>query len=148
MLKMNSRTLCVSRATNTSGYVPYVSDDKSFSVLLPSKWNPSKERELGEPRAHKHEAALQISRRETLMAFQFGAGSLLFPRPSSAAYGDSANVFGKATNTSGYVPYVSDDKSFSVLLPSKWNPSKEREFKGMVLRCVLHVAMKQCSKTQ
>lgn len=38
----------------------------------------------------------------------------------------SANVFGKATNTTGFVPYVGE--GFSLLLPSKWNPSKEKDF--------------------
>merc|ERR1712151_500819 len=52
--------------------------------------------------------------------------------PSMAAYGDSANVFGKITNKSGFVAYVGD--GFSLLLPSKWNPSKEKEFTDIVLR--------------
>lgn len=53
-------------------------------------------------------------------------------QPSSAAYGDSANVFGKVTNKSGFVPYAGD--TFTVLLPSKWNPSQEQDFPGTILR--------------
>ncbi|KAL6753267.1 oxygen-evolving enhancer protein 2, chloroplastic [Haematococcus lacustris] len=61
-----------------------------------------------------------------------GSTLLLYPQPSKADYGDSANVFGKVTNKSGYVPYQGDN--FAVLLPARWNPSKEREFPGIVLR--------------
>merc|ERR1719408_463963 len=52
--------------------------------------------------------------------------------PSFAAYGDSANVFGKITNKSGFVAYAGD--GFSMLLPSKWNLSKEKDFPNVALR--------------
>merc|ERR1719238_1265686 len=52
--------------------------------------------------------------------------------PSFAAYGDSANVFGKITNKTGFVAYAGE--GFSVLLPSKWNPSKEKDFPNVALR--------------
>jgi hypothetical protein len=84
-------------------------------------------------------AAGGISRRDVLQGAAVAAGvpaalaTLLgAPRPAAAAYGDSANVFGRVTNKSGFVPYVGD--GFGVLLPAKWNPSPEREFDGMVLR--------------
>merc|ERR1712188_11504 len=51
---------------------------------------------------------------------------------SLATYGDSANVFGKITNKSGFVAYAGE--GFSLLLPSKWNPSKERDFPDVALR--------------
>lgn len=57
---------------------------------------------------------------------------VLSGKPAEAAYGDSANVFGKATNTSGFVPYTGD--GFALLVPSKYNPSKEKDFPGVVLR--------------
>ena len=47
-------------------------------------------------------------------------------KPSFAAYGDSANVFGGVSNTSGFIPYAGNGYAF--LLPSKYNPSKERPF--------------------
>merc|ERR1712072_49288 len=53
-------------------------------------------------------------------------------KPSLATYGDSANVFGKITNKSGFVAYVGD--GFSLLLPAKWNPSKEKDFPNIALR--------------
>merc|ERR1712188_292156 len=49
-----------------------------------------------------------------------------------AESGFSANVFGSITNDSGFVPFSGD--GFSLLLPSKWNPSKEQDFPNLVLR--------------
>lgn len=66
------------------------------------------------------------SRRAALGALAGAAALLSGAAPSLAAFGDSANVFGKITNKSGFVPYAGD--GFAVLLPSKWNPSKEQEF--------------------
>lgn len=60
------------------------------------------------------------------------AAPLLASAPAFAAYGDSANVFGRVTNKSGFVPYSGDN--FAVLLPSKWNPSREKDFDNVVLR--------------
>ena len=72
------------------------------------------------------------SRRATLASIAGASALLSGAAPSIAAYGDSANVFGRKTNVSGFVPYAGE--GFAVLLPSKWNPSREREFPGMVLR--------------
>merc|ERR1739845_16536 len=71
------------------------------------------------------------SRRALLSAVSV-ASLILCSCPSFAAYGDSANVFGKVTNKSGFVAYSGE--GFSLLLPSKWNPSKEKEFSDIVLR--------------
>ena len=51
-----------------------------------------------------------------------------------AAFGDSANVFGKVTNKTGTIPYAGE--GFALVVPSKWNPSKKelQEFKGTLLR--------------
>merc|ERR1719393_412773 len=61
-----------------------------------------------------------------------GTALVLSARPSSAAYGDTANVFGRITNKSGFVSYAGE--GFSILLPSKWNPSKEKDFPNIALR--------------
>merc|ERR1711912_44665 len=61
-----------------------------------------------------------------------GTGLLLKTKPSLSAYGDSANVFGKTTNKSGFLAYAGE--GFSLLLPSKWNPSKEKDFPDVALR--------------
>ncbi|KAJ9524261.1 hypothetical protein QJQ45_008452 [Haematococcus lacustris] len=70
----------------------------------------------------------EVDRRAVLGLIAGTASLLSSVAPSSADFGDSANV----TNKTGFVPYAGDN--FAVLLPSKWNPSKEREFPGVVLR--------------
>lgn len=52
--------------------------------------------------------------------------------PADAAYGESANIFGKPKTDTDFLPYNGD--GFKLSIPSKWNPSKEREFPGQVLR--------------
>ncbi|GFH26019.1 PsbP domain-containing protein [Haematococcus lacustris] len=74
----------------------------------------------------------EVDRRAVLGLIAGTASLLSSVAPSSADFGDSANVFGKVTNKTGFVPYQGEN--FAVLLPSRWNPSKEREFPGMVLR--------------
>merc|ERR1712118_194003 len=70
------------------------------------------------------------TRRSLLSAF---TTAIVFKfSPSLATYGDSANVFGKITNKSGFVAYAGE--GFSLLLPSKWNPSKEKDFPNVALR--------------
>lgn len=73
-----------------------------------------------------------LPRRATLGLVAGAAALLSGASPSLAAFGDSANVFGKATNTSGFIPYAGE--GFALLLPAKWNPSRERDFKGVELR--------------
>jgi len=77
--------------------------------------------------------AADVSRRSLLSTAGVVAGAvLLAPSAAVAAYGDNANIFGKITNKSGFVPYAGE--GFAVLLPAKWNPSKEKDFAGVVLR--------------
>ncbi|XP_057544671.1 oxygen-evolving enhancer protein 2, chloroplastic [Amaranthus tricolor] len=52
--------------------------------------------------------------------------------PADAAYGEAANVFGKPKKNTDFMPYNGD--GFKLLVPSKWNPSKEVEYPGQVLR--------------
>ncbi|KAK6918001.1 PsbP, C-terminal [Dillenia turbinata] len=52
--------------------------------------------------------------------------------PADAAYGEAANVFGKPKTNTDFLPYNGD--GFKLSIPSKWNPSKEVEFPGQVLR--------------
>ncbi|KAJ4728969.1 Oxygen-evolving enhancer protein 2-1, chloroplastic [Melia azedarach] len=52
--------------------------------------------------------------------------------PADAAYGEAANVFGKPKSDTDFLPYNGD--GFKLSIPSKWNPSKEVEFPGQVLR--------------
>ena len=41
-------------------------------------------------------------------------------------------MFGKPKENTDFLPY--DGNGFKLLLPSKWNPSKEVEYPGQVLR--------------
>lgn len=41
-------------------------------------------------------------------------------------------MFGKAKKNTDFLPY--EGNGFKLLLPSKWNPSKEVEYPGQVLR--------------
>jgi len=70
-------------------------------------------------------SADETSRRAALSVFT-AAGAAAAAKPSFAAYGDSANVFGSTTNSSGFIPYSGDGYAF--LLPAKYNPSRERPF--------------------
>eukprot|EP00210_Caulerpa_lentillifera_P008315 g7934.t1 len=76
--------------------------------------------------------AEQVTRREGLIGIATGVSALVSAAPSLAAYGEAANVFGKVTDTSGFIPLITDE--YSLLVPSKWNPSKERDFPGVVAR--------------
>jgi hypothetical protein len=79
------------------------------------------------------EPQMEPKRRDLLAASAFAmAGASMKDRAAHAAYGDGANIFGQITNPSGFGAYAGD--GFSLLIPSKWNPSKERDFPGTVLR--------------
>lgn len=45
---------------------------------------------------------------------------------------NAANIFGKPKTNTDFLPYKGD--GFKIQLPSKWNPSKEVEYPGQVLR--------------
>ncbi|XP_039807442.1 oxygen-evolving enhancer protein 2, chloroplastic-like [Panicum virgatum] len=66
----------------------------------------------------------------TLLAGAAAVGAKV--NPAAAAYGEAANVFGKPKTNTEFIAYSGD--GFKLLIPSKWNPSKEREFPGQVLR--------------
>lgn len=74
-----------------------------------------------------------VSRRSALALVAGAAALSLKASPALAAYGEAANVFGKAPGTTDYIPYKGE--GFTIDIPSKWNPSKEAaEFPGIVLR--------------
>ncbi|MCQ7618883.1 PsbP-related protein, partial [Salmonella enterica] len=83
-------------------------------------------------RAQKQDAA-DVSRRAAL-ALLAGATAAVGVKvaPAAAAYGEAANVFGKPKTNTEFIAYSGE--GFKLLIPSKWNPSKEREFPGQVLR--------------
>ncbi|KAL9691031.1 hypothetical protein QQ045_011448 [Rhodiola kirilowii] len=73
-----------------------------------------------------------ISRRLAMSLLIGSAAAGLKVLPAEAAYGEAANVFGKPKTNTDFLPYNGD--GFKVLIPSKWNPSKEVEYPGQVLR--------------
>ena len=80
----------------------------------------------------QEDAAAQMQRRALLSSLPL-AGALMTAAPSLAAYGEAANVFGGETgNFTGFTPYEGD--GYTLLLPAKWNPSKEKIFPGTDLR--------------
>ena len=82
---------------------------------------------------NKTEAEAAVNRRAALSLFAGTPAMALNAKPSLAAYGEAANVFGSRTgNFTGFTPYEGD--GYSVLLPAKWNPSNLKEFPGTDLR--------------
>jgi len=86
-------------------------------------------------RAQKLDAAegdAAVTRRAALTLLAGAAAVGAKVNPAAAAYGEAANVFGKPKTNTDFIAYSGD--GFKLLIPSKWNPSKEREFPGQVLR--------------
>ncbi|KAE9606305.1 hypothetical protein Lal_00013543 [Lupinus albus] len=86
-------------------------------------------------RAQKNEVedGNTVSRRVALSTVLIGAAAVASKvSPADAAYGDAANVFGKLKTNTDFLPINGD--GFKVLIPSKWNQSKEVEYVGQVLR--------------
>ncbi|XP_058102172.1 oxygen-evolving enhancer protein 2, chloroplastic-like [Magnolia sinica] len=73
-----------------------------------------------------------VSRRLALTVLVGAAAIGTKVSPADAAYGEAANVFGKPKTNTDFLPYKGD--RFKLLIPAKWNPSKEVEFPGQVLR--------------
>uniref|UniRef100_A0A0F7H126 23 kDa subunit of oxygen evolving system of photosystem II n=1 Tax=Erodium texanum TaxID=28960 RepID=A0A0F7H126_EROTE len=73
-----------------------------------------------------------VSRRLALTALIGAAALGSKVSPADAAYGEAANVFGKPKTNTDFMPY--EGQGFKILIPSKWNPSKEVEYPGQVLR--------------
>lgn len=73
-----------------------------------------------------------VSRRAAMGMLATVAAVLGAPKPSEAAYGETANIFGGITNRTGFIPYSGD--GYVLLLPSKWNPSPERDFPNIEMR--------------
>ncbi|KAH9545266.1 hypothetical protein CY35_12G039700 [Sphagnum magellanicum] len=76
-----------------------------------------------------------VTTRRLALALVVGVMSSLNSRvaPANAAYGEAANVFGTLKKQTGFTPYVGAE-GFKLEIPSKWNPSREVEFPGQVLR--------------
>uniref|UniRef100_A0A0F7CZ99 23 kDa subunit of oxygen evolving system of photosystem II n=1 Tax=Melianthus villosus TaxID=377280 RepID=A0A0F7CZ99_9ROSI len=73
-----------------------------------------------------------VSRRLALTVLIGAAAVISKVSPADAAYGEAANVFGKPKTNTEFKSYIGDGYKLSI--PSKWNPSKEVEFPGQVVR--------------
>ncbi|PRQ52163.1 putative PsbP family protein [Rosa chinensis] len=73
-----------------------------------------------------------VSRRLALTLLIGGAALSTKVAPADAAYGESANVFGKPKTNTEFLTYAGE--GFKLSIPAKWNPSKEVEYPGQVLR--------------
>ncbi|GBG58860.1 hypothetical protein CBR_g259 [Chara braunii] len=81
-------------------------------------------------------AEATTSRRAAILSLTSAAAAVaaltLQPNSAEAAYGEAANIFGAVKKNTDYIPYAG--KGFRVDIPSKWNPSPQKEFEGTVLR--------------
>ncbi|ONK64953.1 uncharacterized protein A4U43_C07F31810 [Asparagus officinalis] len=73
-----------------------------------------------------------LSRRLALGVLIGGAALSSRASPADAAYGEAANVFGKPKTNTDF--FAVNGEGFKILVPSKWNPSREVEYPGQVLR--------------
>lgn len=80
--------------------------------------------------SESNEAA--VTRRMTLALAAGVVAAGVKIAPANAAYGESANVFGAPKVQSGFTTVTGD--GFKVDIPSKWNPSKDKEFPGTAVR--------------
>ncbi|ONK74424.1 uncharacterized protein A4U43_C03F6070 [Asparagus officinalis] len=78
------------------------------------------------------EASNAVSRRLALTVLIGGAALSTKVSPADAAYGEAANVFGKPKTNTDFLAVSRD--GFKINIPAKWNPSKEVEYPGQVLR--------------
>jgi len=110
------RGMALEKKTNTNGSGRYVEEESSSANTVAA--------------AGRREAAFGAFGTAVLSAASLAVA--VSPEPAVAAYGESANIFGKAKQGASFVPFAGD--GYAVLIPGKWNPSKEREFAGMDMR--------------
>ncbi len=113
------------------------------ALTTPARSTPSSQRQVAnlkptqlvcraQKQAVQEEDNGVVSRRLALTVLIGAAALGSKVAPADAAYGESANIFGKAKTNTDFLPYNGD--GFKLSIPAKWNPSKEREFPGQVLR--------------
>jgi len=79
------------------------------------------------------EESVSLNTRRTALSLVATTAAAVAAKPSLAAYGEGANVFGqKATNTSGFVTYSGD--GYAILIPSKFLKTPQIEFPGTDMR--------------
>ncbi|KAL5731628.1 hypothetical protein ACHQM5_004337 [Ranunculus cassubicifolius] len=101
---------------------------RQVSVIKPNQLVVRAQKQSNE----EGEVAPAVSRRLALSVLIGAAAIGTKVSPADAAYGEAANVFGKPKTNTEFMSVVKDD--FKLIVPSKWNPSKEIEYPGQVLR--------------
>eukprot|EP00268_Persea_americana_P002192 TRINITY_DN10652_c0_g1_i1.p1 TRINITY_DN10652_c0_g1~~TRINITY_DN10652_c0_g1_i1.p1 ORF type:complete len:262 (+),score=48.88 TRINITY_DN10652_c0_g1_i1:208-993(+) len=112
-------------APSTASRTP---SQRHVSILKPSQIVCRAQKQVGEDKENN----AGVSRRLALTLLIGAAAIGTKVSPANAAYGEAANIFGKPKTDTDFMPYNGD--GFNLLVPSKWNPSKEVEFPGQVLR--------------
>ncbi|XP_020238949.1 oxygen-evolving enhancer protein 2, chloroplastic [Cajanus cajan] len=109
------------------------------ALTTPTRTSPQRQAVTTKPnlivcKAQKQEgdATTLVSRRLALTVLIGAAAVGSKVSPADAAYGEAANVFGKPKTNTDFLPY--NGEGFKLSIPSKWNPSKEVEYPGQVLR--------------
>ncbi|KAK1438039.1 hypothetical protein QVD17_03840 [Tagetes erecta] len=114
---------------------PARSSSSSSSSSSPRLQAPIKPNQIIICRSQKREDAsivdASVSRRLALTVLIGAAAVGTKVSPADAAYGEAANVFGKPKSTE-FTQY--EGPGFKLSIPAKWNPSKEVEYPGQVLR--------------
>ncbi|XP_068657464.1 oxygen-evolving enhancer protein 2, chloroplastic-like [Aristolochia californica] len=121
---------------STACFLHHHAPSTASSRTLSQRYFPAKPSQLV-VRAQKQETSdnddhVAVSRRFALTILVGAAAVGTKVSPADAAYGQAANVFGKPKTNTDYLPISGE--GFKLSVPSKWNPSKEREFPGQVLR--------------
>jgi len=105
---------------------------KPFYPAQPAEWRQPVAASASQDSSPEGTTGLaQQGRREIMTGLGFlAAGATHQDQAAHAVYGDSANVFGKVTNSAGFYAYAGE--GFSMLIPSKWVPSNAFEFSNVI----------------
>ncbi|PIA39789.1 hypothetical protein AQUCO_02600332v1 [Aquilegia coerulea] len=127
---MASSTACFlhHHALSTPSRSSSLSSSRQVSCVKPNQLVVRAQKQANED----GEVSPAVSRRLALSVLIGAAAIGTKVSPADAAYGEAANVFGKPKANTDFVPVTRED--FKIQIPAKWNPSKEVEYPGQVLK--------------
>ncbi|NP_001312337.1 oxygen-evolving enhancer protein 2-1, chloroplastic [Nicotiana tabacum] len=123
-LHQHALSSSAARTTSSVSSQRYVSSLKPNQLVCRAQKQSSPQEDDGN--------SVVVSRRLALTVLIGAAAIGSKVSPADAAYGEAANVFGKPKKNTDFLAYNGD--GFKLQVPAKWNPSKEVEFPGQVLR--------------
>ncbi|XP_009618672.1 oxygen-evolving enhancer protein 2-1, chloroplastic [Nicotiana tomentosiformis] len=123
-LHQHALSSSAARTTSSVSSQRYVSSLKPNQLVCRAQKQSSPQEDDGN--------SVVVSRRLALTVLIGAAAIGSKVSPADAAYGEAANVFGKPKENTDFLAYNGD--GFKLQVPAKWNPSKEVEFPGQVLR--------------